>query len=1379
MAALLFSISSYAQQADSPSATIACCAEEPICAGETASIFVNLSGTAPYQFTYQDGASSHTISTSETVYELQVSPQNTQDYTLKSMSDASGSGSVCGKATVAVNQCDAPERGRDCSIGGFTSDIIEQETTGSCTTYTVEVSADGNRDALSHFNISVPCGTVSEVSNSEGWPMEVGNTDPTTGLSGIKVDDIKDFGEDGSKDTFTVTFTVCQTSCGPTGPACSFVVAYKAATCVNYGVAEPPYTPMEGILAAEDASCFGDTSGNIYLNLSYGEAPYTYAWSNGATTKNLENVAAGNYSVTITDATGETLQLSETVSQPSAISLSGESTPTNCGEAIGTITVLASGGTAPYNYAWSHGASSNNISQLAAGTYNVSVTDANGCTATAIYTIEGSSTLGITIASSGNCTESNLTASVTGGNAPYTYAWNNGETTAAISPATSGTYTLVVTDASGCTATATAEATVGGNPPAITYEFSAPSCGGQTDGAIYIDVTGGTAPYFISWDNGSTGAELENLTAGNYTVTVTDANGCSTSQSINLPDGQPINVLLSEVVHPDCFSDYSYLEVYGNGGTAPYTYEWSNGETGSYLEEVAPGVYTVTVTDASGCSTTRSFSINAPDAPQVSLSGGQCGDADITASVSGGTAPYTYVWNTGDNSAIITGADGQSYTVTVTDANGCTSQASIDIGTIGTPIEISYTTVSPTCYGEANGSIDIEISGGSGDLDVTWSNGTTTEDQENINGGTYTVTVTDNETGCTKSESISLTQPLAINIRQLSKVDVNCNGLGSITLQAENGTAPYTYEWSNGETTSSLTDLTAGYYSVTVTDAQGCSNTRTFYIRDASAPTASIRSGGSCSSVTLYATVAGGSYPYTYAWSTGETTPTINPAESGMYTLVITDNSGCTSEASYDVSINENALQLTAHTAPVGCYGETNGSASIEVAGGQAPYTYDWSNGYTGQLASNLAEGTYSVRVTDAAGCYEVVGFTIEAPASPISLNLIENLSSNCGNANGLVEVEAMGGSAPYTFSWSNSAEGPTNLNLAPGTYTLTVTDANGCSASEAYTIEEEAGTAVSALLAECQDDLIQAGEMVSLPVFVSGEGPYTLVYTDGSQTYSVEASASPIMLEVAPNQTTTYTLTSITNSCGDGTAEGEVTVYVTDPKFEVCGESCFSTNLLSANTDGSCSTYTLQVNAGNNCRYDLSHYEVAIPCGTVSNMSNSEGWPMSVGLDPTTGVYGIKVDNIAGFGDNENFTITYTLCGADDCEAAGGEICNQWVSYKAGQCVYYGKVSEKAPLTNVPAIITDNTELVLYPNPATNLDNVSLKVDNTYLENSAVVLVRNATGQVIWQKQVALDNTLNSSLVNFELPLTLTPGSYYISIQIGNEVKTEKLIVY
>lgn len=1367
-----------AQQA---SGNLECCASQPICAGETASLVITLEGMAPYTFRYSDGTYIHTVSTSDKSYTLKVAPASTLSYSLLSMQDAKGSGQACGTATVAVNQCKPAGSGKDCSENCFDSKILEQKTSGNCTTYTLLVSNDGScQSALSHYSISVPCGKVTEASNSKGWPMEIGTTDPTTGITGIKVDNIKGFGENGKAGSFTVTYTICANSCGKIDAYCGFLVGYKAGTCVNYGTAEPPYKPMSGSLAATNVKCFGQNTGSIQLTLAGGKAPYTYSWSNGASTGNLNSVAAGTYTLTITDAVSKKLVLNSTLHQPQALQLQASTTQTSCGASTGSIDLSVSGGTAPYTYAWNTGAATQDLSSLAAGTYNVTVTDANNCTTTGSYTIGGTSTMQLSLSGGSiGCTTSAITASQSGGTAPYSYRWNTGATTSSITPTAAGTYTLTVTDATGCKATASTTLSGNSEPILISQQFSSPSCANGTDAWIDVTVSGGSGSYTYKWSNGSTTEDLAGITAGYYTIVVTDSKGCSATARVSVPNKPAIGLVANEIKQPDCLGNLGSITVSAFNGTAPYTYNWTHGATGESLTGLAPGYYTLIVTDANGCKSSRTFQIKEPSKPQVQISGGSCGSSTLTASVSGGQGPYSYEWSTGATTGSINGTSGQYYTVTVTDQMGCTAEADIEVDEIGSAISLSTTATNPDCFGSLNGSIDLSLSGGTGNYTIVWSNGATTEDLTNIGAGTYTVTITD-EGGCKKTATVNLSSPAAITIVATETISANCVGLGSITVAAQNGIAPYTYAWTHGATGSSLDNLQPGQYTVTATDAKGCQSIKSFTIDEEQAPFVNILTTGNCSSQQLSAQVSGNTGPYTYQWSTGATTASVIPSVNGSYSLVVTDANGCTATAYTEVTLGESSLSLTAEVQAVSCSGSADGSSSILVSGGTAPYTYDWSNGLKVASANNLTAGVYSVRVTDARGCYDVVAFQIKQSA-PISISLLGGAPSTCGQPNGSLTISVEGGTAPYTYKWNNGATTSTLTGVVADTYTVAVIDAIGCSQEASFTVQASAisGFYTSAWIEECEDTMIAAGSTASILVNFKGLAPYTFTYTDGSTERTLTTTANPYTLTVQPRTTTTYTLSGVVGSCGQqGSAFGEITVNVVSPKIPVCTDGCFSTNLISTVNGGSCTTYTLQVNAGSNCRYDLSHFQVAVPCGKVSSMNNSRGWAMSIGLDPTTGVQGIKVDNIKGFNENESFTITYTLCNTASCSDSPAT-CGPLVSYKAGQCVYFDKATPLAPVSDTPSydgVLGPGMSLNLYPNPITSNQLLTLEIENLFVTTTANITISSLTGLKVYEQNSPVspgDNKVQLSVPN------LSPGTYLVSVKFNNNHYTKQLFIY
>ena len=437
-------------------------------------------------------------------------------------------------------------------------------------------------------------------------------------------------------------------------------------------------------------ACNGASTGSISLIMTGGNTPYSYAWSNGGSTASITGLAAGAYSVTVTDAAGcGTLNYSFTISEPTALVASiGSTANVSCnGDNTGSASASATGGIGPYTYAWSNGATTASNTGLMAGTYTVTVTDAAGCTDTEIVTITEPTALVASIGSSTNVlcnsgSNGSATATASGGTAAYTFLWSNGSSTATVTGLSAGTYTVTVTDANGCTDT---DIVTISEPAALVANVTSSnnaSCNGSNDGAATASAAGGTAPYSFSWSNGASTAGATGLIAGSYTVTVTDANGCTDTDVVNITEPAILVASISGNVNVSCNGGANgSLTASATGGTTAYTYLWSDGSTAATASGLSAGTYTVTITDANGCSDTESAIVTEPtllllstSAVNVTCNGGLDGAIDLT--VSGGTTSYTFSWSSGAVTEDINSIAAGTYTVTVTDANGCSDNTS-------------------------------------------------------------------------------------------------------------------------------------------------------------------------------------------------------------------------------------------------------------------------------------------------------------------------------------------------------------------------------------------------------------------------------------------------------------------------------------------------------------------------------------------------------------------------------------------------------------------------------------------------------------------------------------------------------------------------------
>ncbi|MCW3788438.1 SprB repeat-containing protein [Plebeiibacterium sediminum] len=580
-------------------------------------------------------------------------------------------------------------KGQDC-VNCFHTEILNQEITDNCISVKLEVSAgDSCSSALSHITIAVPCGNISDVYNSEGWDIENPTKDPTTGLSGFKIDNISNFGEDKTAGSFIIEYTVCSND-----EAClkeitdKLTIGYKAGTCISYQDIENKNT-LTASLTKDDVSCYGGNNGAIYTEVNGGTPPYSFNWSNGSTLQNITGLRIGEYQVTISDSEGETIVLEEVLTQPeSPITIEGIVTAASCNNNNGAIDVSVTGGTPPYSYVWTGNKTTEDIADLYAGTYLLRVFDALGCAMSASFVVTEDSNLDLTLTPNYlQCHqegEGEITSHISGGTEPYEYIWSNNSTTANISGVNSGSYSLTVTDAMGCSVTQSTY--IGISSLSLSTSVVNPTCNGGADGEISVkNVYYGTAPYTYQWDTGDTTATLSDIAAGRYRVTVTDANGCEVSRSVNLADRQALNINYS-ISPRNCNSDDDIeINLSGSGGLDPYQYYFNDNEISSTFNVNADGEYEITMKDALGCETTEiivistsetTLDVNA-DISQPACGGASTGAAEVI--VSGGSEPYQFNWSDGATSKTRDDLSPGAYQVEVIDANGCYSSTSFTI----------------------------------------------------------------------------------------------------------------------------------------------------------------------------------------------------------------------------------------------------------------------------------------------------------------------------------------------------------------------------------------------------------------------------------------------------------------------------------------------------------------------------------------------------------------------------------------------------------------------------------------------------------------------------------------------------------------------------
>jgi len=804
---------------------------------------------------------------------------------------------------------------------------------------------------------------------------------------------------------------------------------------------EPPQldatTSVTSDYNGQDISCNGFTDGSAIAQPFDGTGPYTYQWDANAgnqTTQEALNLGAGTYYVTITDVNGCSIVRDITLIEPpqldatTAVTSDYNGQQISCaGAADAIIITYPIDGTSPYVYQW--GATAGNQTtqtavNIAAGTHFVTITDVNGCSIVRNISVVEPSALSATTAVTSN------------------------------------------------------------------YNGQHISCFGASDGSALVTASNATPPYIYQWGasagNQNT-AQAFNLPAGIHSVTVTDINGCSVERTVTLVS--PIALEASVTVtsnyngqHVSCYgSENGSALVSPSFGTAPYFYLWdanAGSQTTQVAQNLGAGTYYVTVTDNNGCSVFSSVTLNNPPQLNVQLSvisdyNGQdisCAgysNGIAQAEASGGTSPYGYQWDAAAGNQLnptATGLVAGTYTVTVTDLNNCTISQVITLTeplslTAASSVVSDYNGQDISCYGAADGSVEVVVGQGTAPYSYLWGANTgyqTTPQVDGLPAGNYLVTITDIN-GCTISSGIVLTQPqqLAAPLSISSNYNgfaISCYGAfdGSVMANPVHGTPPYFYQWgvnTGSQTTQEAVDIPAGTYVVTVTDVNGCSLSNMITITQPTEITLLTNSqpvicGASLGTATVIAN--GGASGYTYLWSDGSSGASAPGLPVGEHVVVVTDQNGCSATTNANVGLIGNLGVNFTQLAAVVCYGGTEAILAASAVNGVPAYSFNWSNGESGSTLFDIGAGLYSVTVTDSWGCSGMSTHLITEP-SQIVMNYMTSNVSCYGSTDGSATIVTTGGAAPYNIVWGNGASGASASGLAAGTYQVSVTDANTC----------------------------------------------------------------------------------------------------------------------------------------------------------------------------------------------------------------------------------------------------------------------------------------------------------------------------------------------
>lgn len=827
---------------------------------------------------------------------------------------------------------------------------------------------------------------------------------------------------------------------------CTITDAASATTTVSVNITQPASAVSASIPTSTNVACNGGCTGSATAAGAGGTPGYTYSWApSGGNAATASALCAGGYTVTVTDANGCTTTQSITITQPPALSGSATSTPSGCAATTGTATATPTGGVGPYTYNWlPSGGTAATATNLGPGSYTCVITDANGCTFNAITTVSTTSgpTASLQSQNDVDCngnTNGSATVNVTGGNPGYTYSWApSGGNAATASGLGAGTYTCTITDQSGCVTSQIVTIT---QPAPLNALGNSTSSGCTNTGSASVTPSGGSPSYSYLWSTGGTNSSISNVGPGNYTCVVTDANGCTTTATVTVTLGTPITVTTNASSSTIC--DNTTATLTASGAT---TYTWQPGNlTGSSIT-INPSTtttYTVIGVTGTNCADTTTQLITVNPAPGLTVGSLPTTICQGDSAIIGVSGAATYLWQPGnltDSVLVVYPNTTTTYTVIGTNTAGCSDTTTVTVTVTGPPNVTASASTTTTCVGNP---VTLTASGAS---TYTWNPG-------NLSGSSISVTPSSTTTYTVvgANGSCSDTTTITINVAPGPVVNITssnasvCPGT-SVQLTASGAVS---YVWSSGGTTATetVTPATSQTYTVTGTDANGCIGTATFSVTVFPAPQVNITGNNlvcTGNSTTLTAT---GATNYVWSNSSVSTSITVTPTTTTSYSVIGTDANGCVDTATVTVST----------TAPpvANITGDTSicaGSSTILTATGGG--TYSWNTGGTSSLetVSPTATTTYTVVVSNGA-CTDTATITVNVLTGPTA-NAGSDVTISLGNST------TLSGTGGGTYSWSPSTglnntimANPTASPTVTTTYTLVVTDANGCTSIDSVTV--------------------------------------------------------------------------------------------------------------------------------------------------------------------------------------------------------------------------------------------------------------------------------------------------------------------------------------
>jgi hypothetical protein len=1261
------------------------------------------------------------------------------------------------------------------------------------------------------------------------------------------------------------------------------------------------FVTSNNVLPVADAGQSGNLNcNNNTLQLdgsSSSQGDFSYLWtaSNGGNIMFGETGlaptvnSAGLYTLTVTNnETGCQSSNNVQVSADFTVPIVSIATPNQIGCSNSSVQIdgSASSSGGQFSYQWTtgdggieSGANTAIVTVNLGGTYTLTVSNnSNGCTNLMSVTVTADTTLPIADAGQAMTLDCNINQVTLNGNgsssgANFTYQWQgvgivSGATTLTPTINLAGTYELTVTNNdNSCQSSSTVVVTEDTQVP--NSLIASPDLLDCNETAISLDGSGSSqgANIVYQWttSNGNIISGENALTlivdaTGEYCLTTTNIqNGCFSESCVTVsPATSPITSVSSQGMLT-CNGDMDgFISVESTGGSGTYNYEWSTDATGPTIQGLGAGIYTVTTTDENQCSDILSIAITEPAALTLSLSstsetGSGANDGTAMANGGGGTGELSYEWSNNETTQEITNLAPGTYSVTVTDENNCITIGEVSIGSFDCALVIEgITTNDAACNGEASGQASIDASSSS-TLSYEWSSGGNMATETGLSAGTYTVTVTD-EANCEAIQSVTISEPLELTI--LASPDLNiCNSgtNANANITVNGGVEPYTLTFSDG---GNGTNLLAGEYIVTVTDDNNCQAIEDFVVLENPAIVIQVTStdlssaGASDGTATVTATGSTTNF-YTYLWSDGQTGSTAFNLSEGEYCVTVVDLLGCQETSCVSVAVSGCAsLAGGTGSTSVSCNGFSDGTAFIDVTGGSGMYSYAWSSGGEEATETGLTAGLYFVTVTDTDDCSLIEEVTVDQP-SALTVQLIEQNNIECaGQTSGSATVEANGGTAGYTYAWSNGGEGATQMNLAADTYEITATDANACQTVFSFSIIASDDVTLPTVIT--QNITIEAGEGVTIgagdidngsfdncglgALTISqstfncdnlGDNEVTLFVTDingntnsapaivtvidttppvagcpteytvacdGTVDYEIGVSDNcdvaivsiPAGLQsgnIFPVGTTTVTLELIDDSGNSDMCSFEIVVEnvlaVTATGIDVSCNGGNDGNIFVA-PDGGTPPYTTVIENGIPEQLSAGMYTLVVTdaegCSTSTEVEISEPSEIIIDVNQvineenTTGNGAIVIDVSGG---TEGYTYSWT--GPDNFISTEEDLLNLsagdyvLVVTDANGCEVSSEVITIDNLTSIEEPIWAKN-LRFFPNPASDILTLELP---TFMTSDLTVELLNARGKSI---QI-IDNERNSD--NLQMNVSNLPsGLYWVKMQMEGEFVVRKVVV-